>query len=43
MDGTLSPDTLAPNEALVFWVYQLASYVTRNLMDDAAMLAFVFC
>jgi len=25
----------------LFWVYQVATYVTFNVIDDAAMLAFV--
>jgi len=32
----------APHERVLFWVYQVATYVTFNVIDDAAMLAFVF-
>jgi hypothetical protein len=30
----------APRERVLFWVYQVATYVTFNVIDDAAMLAF---
>jgi len=30
----------ALHERVLFWVYQIASYVTFNVIDDAAMLAF---
>jgi hypothetical protein len=32
----------APRERVLFWVYQVATYVTFNVIDDAAMLAFAF-
>jgi len=32
----------APRERVLFWVYQVATYVTLNVIDDAAMLAFAF-
>lgn len=31
-----------PRERVLFWLYQLATYLNFHLMDDAAMLAFVF-
>ncbi len=34
-------DQPAPRERVLFWVYQLATYVTFNVIDDAAMLAFL--
>jgi hypothetical protein len=37
-----APDESAPRERVLFWLYQLATYVTFHVMDDAAMLAFVF-
>ena len=33
-------DQPAPSERVLFWVYQVATYVTFTLIDDAAMLAF---
>jgi hypothetical protein len=33
----------APSERVFLWVLQIATYVTFNLIDDAAMLAFMFC
>ena len=30
-------------ERLTMLTYRVASYATRNLADDAAMLAFIFC
>jgi hypothetical protein len=33
-------DQPAPRERVLFWVYQVATYVTFNVIDDAAMLAF---
>jgi hypothetical protein len=39
---TLINDQPAPHERVLFWVYQVATYVTLNVIDDAAMLAFVF-
>jgi len=38
----LLDDQPAPHERVLFWVYQVATYVTFNVIDDAAMLAFVF-
>ena len=35
-------DQPAPHERVLFWVYQVATYVTFNVIDDAAMLAIVF-
>ena len=35
-------DEPAPRERVLFGLYQLATYVTFHLIDDAAMLAFVF-
>jgi hypothetical protein len=35
-------DQPAPRERVLFWAYQIATYVTFNVIDDAAMLAFVF-
>ena len=35
-------DQPAHGERVLFWVYQVATYVTFNVIDDAAMLAFVF-
>ena len=32
----------APNERVLFLAYQLSWYVTMNLVDDAALLAFIF-
>jgi hypothetical protein len=32
----------APSERVLFWVYRLATSVTFTVIDDAAMLAFVF-
>ncbi|MEY4435281.1 MAG: hypothetical protein RL175_236 [Pseudomonadota bacterium] len=31
----------APSERVLFWIYQVATYITFNVIDDAAMLAFV--
>jgi hypothetical protein len=39
---TCPNDQPAPCERVLFWVYQAATYVTFNVIDDAAMLAFVF-
>jgi len=39
-DLTWHADEPAPRERFLFWVYQIASYVTFNVIDDAAMLAF---
>jgi len=33
-------DQPAPRERVLFWVYQMATYITFNVIDDAAMLAF---
>jgi len=41
-DLTWPHDQPAPGERVLFWVYQMATYVTFNVIDDAAMLAFVF-
>ena len=41
-DLTWPHDQPAPRERVLFWVYQVATYVTFNVMDDAAMLAFAF-
>jgi hypothetical protein len=30
-------------ERLTMLTFRVASYATRNLADDAAMLAFIFC
>jgi hypothetical protein len=30
-----------PVSGFLFWVYQIATYVTFNVIDDAAMLAFL--
>ncbi|MDE3233089.1 MAG: hypothetical protein KGN99_07245 [Pseudomonadota bacterium] len=30
----------APSERVLFWIYQVATYITFNVIDDAAMLAF---
>lgn len=35
-------DPPAPSERVLFWVYQLATYVSFNVIDDAAMLSIVF-
>ena len=35
-------DQPAPSERVLFWLYQLASYITLTVIDDAAMLAFAF-
>jgi hypothetical protein len=40
-DLRLHPNEPAPRERVLFWVYQVATYVTFNVIDDAAMLAFV--
>jgi hypothetical protein len=40
-DLTWPNDQPAPRERVLFWVYQVATYVTFNVIDDAAMLAFV--
>ena len=34
--------TVSRHHALQFWIYQAATYATFNLLDDAAILAFVF-
>jgi hypothetical protein len=34
-------DQPAPSERVLFWAYQIATYVTFNVIDDAAMLAFL--
>jgi hypothetical protein len=41
-DIALLNDQPAPRERVLFWAYQVATYVTFNVIDDAAMLAFVF-
>jgi len=41
-NSPLQDDQPAPHERVLFWVYQVATYVTFNVIDDAAMLAFVF-
>jgi len=41
-DLTWPLDQPAPRERVLFWVYQVAAYVTLNVIDDAAMLAFAF-
>jgi hypothetical protein len=40
-DLALPHDQPAPRERVLFWVYQVATYVTFNVIDDAAMLAFL--
>jgi hypothetical protein len=40
-DLELLNDQPAPRERVLFWVYQVATYVTFNVIDDAAMLAFL--
>ena len=40
VDVTWPHDQPAPRERVLFWVYQVATYITFNVMDDAAMLAF---
>lgn len=30
-------------ETMTATLYRLAAYATQNLIDDAAMLAFIFC
>ena len=34
--------TLSSGELILFQLYRLATYVTLNVIDDAAMLAFAF-
>ena len=41
-DLTWHHDQPAPRERVLFWVYQAATYVTFNVIDDAALLAFAF-
>lgn len=41
-DLALLHDQPAPGERVLFWVYQLATYVSFNVIDDAAMLSIVF-
>ena len=40
-DLTWPQDQPAPRERVLFWAYQVATYVTFNVIDDAAMLAFL--
>jgi hypothetical protein len=35
-------DTHQLSEAITAVLYRLAAYATQNLIDDAAMLAFIF-
>lgn len=45
--GRMNVDLTSPHnqparrERVLFWFYQLATYVTFNVIDDAAMLAFL--
>ena len=41
VDLVLTDDPPAPRERVLFWMYQIATYVTCHVIDDAAMLAFV--
>ena len=41
VDLAWSDDKPAPHERVLFWFYQLATYVTFNVIDDAAILAFL--
>lgn len=40
-DLTWPHDQPAPSERVLFWIYQVATYITFNVIDDAAMLAFL--
>jgi hypothetical protein len=40
VDLTWPHDQPAPRERVLFWVCQVATYITFNVIDDAAMLAF---
>jgi hypothetical protein len=39
VDLTWPRDQPAPSERVLFWIYQVATYITLNVIDDAAMLA----
>jgi hypothetical protein len=41
VDLELHPNEPAPRERVLFWAYQIATYVTFHVIDDAAMLAFL--
>ena len=41
VDLTWPHDQPAPRERVLFWAYQVVTYVTFNVIDDAAMLAFL--
>jgi hypothetical protein len=41
VDLVWSDDKPAPHERVLFWFYQLATYVTFNVIDDAGILAFL--